>query len=177
MVWDTRCDVYDFRTRTSFEVRVLVEDMDECSFSDPDLMVFQLSVMLPGNADPVIGTDLPDNELQNGITRKVFESVDFNVFGDDADNNALELRLVGNAFDPAAYAMEFPLATGTGHVSAPFNWELLCEKLDLTHRDTFDLMFIVVDESNKCRLYQADTLNVRIRATPPDNTKPLLTIA
>lgn len=177
LVWDTRCDVYDFRSRTSFEVRVLVEDIDECNFTHPDEMVFHLNVLLPGNAEPVISTDLSDEDLEQGITRKVFESLSFNVMGDDADNNPLHLRMEGNVFDPGDYAMIFAEATGVGHVASPFNWELLCETIDLTDRSTFDLMFIVVDDANKCRLYQADTLHVKITAEPPDNAKPLLTVA
>lgn len=177
LVWDTRCDVYDFRSRTSFEVRLLVEDVDECGFSDPDEMVFHLNVLLPGNAEPVISTDLSDEELEQGITRKVFESLSFNVMGDDADNNPLHLRMEGNVFDPGDYSMVFAEATGVGHVTSAFNWELLCETVDLRERDTFDLMFILVDDANKCRLYQADTLHVQIKAEAPDNRKPLLTVA
>lgn len=177
LVWDTRCDVYDFTTRTSFKVTLLIEDLDECNFSDPDVMVFHLNVQLPGNADPVISSDLSESEMEDGITRQIFESLSFNIFGDDADNNPLHLRVEGNGFHLATYGMTFPEATGTGHVASPFNWDLLCDKVNLAGRDTFDLRFIVVDDANKCRLYKADTLNVVIRAEAPDNAAPLLTVA
>ncbi|MEX1239089.1 MAG: gliding motility-associated C-terminal domain-containing protein [Cyclobacteriaceae bacterium] len=177
LVWDTRCDVYDFRTRTSFDITFLIEDMDECNFSDPDTVVFHLSVKLPGNEDPVISTDLSAGEVENGIRKKIFESVSFNVFGDDVDGNELKLSAQGVNFDLAAYGMTFPDAIGPGHVESPFNWQLLCDKLNLAEKDTFGLLFIVVDDANKCRLYKADTLSLWISAEPPDNEAPILNVA
>ena len=176
-VWDTRCDVYDFRTRTSFAIKLLIEDMDECAFSHPDIMELHLTVLLPPDADPVIGTDLTPAEVEEGLSRKIFESVAFRVFADDDDNNDLKLRMVGEGFIPTRYAMDFPGGVAPGHVESLFSWELLCENIDLQRRDTFDLLFIVVDEANKCRLYKADTLSVQLRAGPPDNQAPLLTVA
>lgn len=177
LVWDAFCDIYDFTGRTSFKVQVFVDDADECNFSDPDVMVFHLNVELPGNADPVIGTDLTDDELEHGISRKIFESLSFNVFGDDADNNPLKLEGQGEGFTLATYAMNFPEAQGVGHVSSQFDWGLACDKLNLTRRDTFELMFIAVDDANKCKVYKADTLTVKVNVLPPDNTMPLLTVA
>jgi hypothetical protein len=176
-VWDARCDVYDFTARTSFEVKVLVDDMDECNFNDPDTMVFHLTVELPGNANPVISSDLTEGQLGDGISRKLFESLSFNVFGDDADGNTIRLSGSGDGFDMATFGMSFPAASAAGHVGSEFNWQLACDQIDLAEKNTFDVRFIVVDDANKCRLYQADTLTVQVRAEPPDNSPPLLTVA
>ena len=175
--WDTRCDVYNFTTRKTFEVKVLIEDVDECAYDDPDMMVFNLEIVLPGNADPVISTDLTPEEVEDGISRKIFESLSFNVMGDDADNNQLQLKVQGNFFNLGTYNMTFPGANGPSHVTSPFNWDLLCDRVKVAEKDTFELMFIVVDHANKCRLYKADTLTVEVRARPPDNVGPLLTVA
>ena len=178
LVWDSRCDVYNFRYRTSFEIKLLIEDIDECNFNDPDTMIFKLNIILPRNADPVISTDLSAVEIQLGITRKVFESLSFNVYGKDSvDNDNLKLTGQGNIFALSTYAMTFPEASGMGQVASQFNWNVLCEKLNLADKDTFELMFIVVDDANKCSLYKADTLTVHVKAEPPDNTGPVLTIA
>jgi hypothetical protein len=177
LVWDSRCDVFDFRFKTSFQIKLIVEDIDDCNFSHPDIRVFHLNVVLPGNADPVISTNLSEVDLQQGVSRKVFESLSFNVFGHDADNNFLTLTGYGNIFNLFSYNMTFPEATGVGQVASPFNWEVVCDKLDLLDKDTFDLMFILVDVANKCRLYKADTLNVKLIAKPPDNSPPVLNIA
>src|SRR3546814_13144716 len=65
--------------------------------------------------------------------------------------------------DPALYGMSFPAAAGQGHVSSPFDWNILCDKVDLASKDNFDLLFIVIDDVNKCRMYHADTLAFRDR--------------
>jgi hypothetical protein len=72
--------------------------------------------------------------------------------------------------------MSFAGMTGNGHVAAPFNWQLLCDKVKIAQRDTFDLLFIVVDNANKCRLYKADTLALQLRAELPDNSAPQLAV-
>ena len=176
--WDTRCDVYDFTSRTSFEVKLLIEDLDECNFSHPDTMVFHLNVLLPGNSDPVISTDLTADEVENGIVRKIFEPLSFHVFGDDADGYPLKLNVQGDGFNLGNYGMNFQETGNPDHgITALFNWDLLCDQVDLAEKDTFDLMFIVVDDANKCRLYKADTLSVQVRVRAPDNAGPVLTIA
>jgi len=176
LVWNAYCDLYDFSRRRSFDVTLMVDDVDECSFSDPDMMVFNLNIQLPGNSDPVISTDLSTAEVAEGVTRKVYEKLNFNVFGDDADNNSLRLEVQGVGFDPALYGMSFPAAAGQGHVSSPFDWNILCDKVDLASKDNFDLLFIVIDDVNKCRMYHADTLAVSLKVAPPDNAAPVLTV-
>lgn len=177
LVWNAFCDLYDFSGRTSFDVKLLVEDADECNFSDPDVMDFHLNIMLPGNENPVIGTTLSAEEVENGITRKVFESLSFDVFADDADKNTVKLFLEGVGFNPADYGMTFTDATGQGHVEAPFSWNVECGNSDLTEGDSLRLMFIAVDDANKCRVYKADTIVVAVAVEPPDNSAPVLTIA
>lgn len=174
LVWDSRCDVYDFSAKTSFEIKVLAEDIDDCSFNHPDTISFHLNIILPGNADPVISTDLTYQQVQEGISRKMLESLSFNVYGDDADGDLLALSARGTDFSLPAYGMSFPGGSAAGHVASPFNWRLLCDDISLVDKDTFDLMFIVVDQTNKCRLYKADTLTLQLRAAPPDNAPPEL---
>lgn len=181
LVWDTRCDVYDFREKTSFQLKFIVQDQDLCSFSGSDTVAFNLGVILPGNADPIISTDLQPDEIINGVymvQRKIFDKLDFNVTGKDEkdETDLLQLSGTGVGFDMAAVAATFPSVSGTTSITSPFDWELFCEKVNLTVKSEFDLRFIVKDEANKCRLYKADTLTVRLKVLPPDNQKPILTI-
>ncbi|HEX8041261.1 MAG TPA: gliding motility-associated C-terminal domain-containing protein, partial [Chryseosolibacter sp.] len=99
------------------------------------------------------------------------------VFGDDADGDLLKLKAQGNTFNLPTYNMRFPGDTGNGHVASPFDWELLCDKVNLKEKDTFNLMFIVVDNANKCRLYKADTLSLQVRADSLENSAPELSVA
>lgn len=176
LTWDAFCDIYNLTGRTTFHVKVLVEDIDECNFSHPDIMEFHLTVKLPGNADPVISSDLTEDQLLNGIPRKIFETLAFNVAGDDADNDMLRLTAQGVGFNLGSYEMQFPTAAGAGHVSSQFGWTLDCD-LDLrASPDTLEVRFIVVDDANYCRQYNADTLTVKVYPQPPDNAGPILTI-
>ena len=176
LVWDSRCDVYDFTKKTNFEIKILLEDQDKCGFSDPDTMIFKLKINLPGNSNPVIGTDLPPDQLQNGVDLQVFESLDFNVFGVDLDDDFITLAATGKGFFLSDYNVSFPPVSGNGNISSHFNWELACEKLNLEAKREFEFTFIVVDNANKCRFYKADSLTIKVNVSPPDNQKPLLQV-
>ncbi len=179
LVWDTRCDVYDFTHKTDFELKILIEDGDLCKFAHPDTMVFRLKVKLPGNMDPFIDSDLTadtNERLVENITRKVNETLHFNVFGADGDNDFLILGVTGKDFNISNYNITFPGDQDNGNVSSPFNWNIACDNVDIEVRDEFEFEFIVVDNANKCRFYKADTLNVIVKLEPPDNSKPDLSI-
>jgi|ADGO01.1.fsa_nt_gi hypothetical protein len=72
---------------------MLLEDSDRCLLTDPDTMVLNLDVILPHNNPPEISISLTPEELENGVSAKVFESIDFTVSGTDADNDGLLLRI------------------------------------------------------------------------------------
>lgn len=175
-VWDTRCDFFDFRTKTDFLVTMLLEDVDLCLSSNPDTLVFNLNVILPGNADPVISTDLTPGELQNGISRKIFDVIDFRVMGNDSDNDTLDLIVRPTGFQLNRYNIQAPDATGIGYVETSFHWDITCANHDLVKKNEFDFEFIVIDDNNKCRLPKGDTLNVKVKLEPPDNNKPNLEV-
>src|SRR5690606_4816368 len=141
LVWDAYCDIYDFTGRTSFEITIVADDVDECVFTDPAYMVFDLSVDLPDNTEPVISSDLNAEELENGIIREIYQSFSFDITGTDDDGDLLSLYVVGDGFETEAYGINFAPATGAGVVTATFDWTLLCQYIDLKERDTFPLLF------------------------------------
>jgi hypothetical protein len=108
--WDTRCNVYNFTQKSSFELKILVEDQNVCPTFDMDTMIVKMQVKLPGNADPIISTDLQSEEPNTYVvTRKVFEDLDFNIFGKDLiDKDTLVLKGVGTDFDFEQYLILFP---------------------------------------------------------------------
>src|SRR5690606_23668081 len=82
--WDSRCDVYDFTEKTQFDIKVIVDDRDKCAIVSGDTLHFELSIKLPGNADPVISSDIQQaNEKRVEITRKIYQPLGFNVFGSE----------------------------------------------------------------------------------------------
>jgi hypothetical protein len=180
--WDPKCKVYDFSDRTEFRFSLLVEDEDQCDFDHPDILSFDLKIKLLGDNKPIISTDLAPDEVQSGVTRKIYETLAFNVFGNDVDGDELQLTMQGIDFDPTEYNVGFNLLgnnqpdASSNPVAANFNWLLSCDQIDLRKRSKFDFRFIVIDNKNYCKYYRADTLVVEVIALPPDNSKPIITV-
>lgn len=179
LVWDTPCDVYDYTQRTSFNIKIFVADIIDCKFNDPAIAEFNLSIRLPGNADPEIGTDLATIEINNGtkqirISRKINEKLNFNVFGSDADDDFIYLTLQQSIINGAATAATFTGASARGYVESPFGWNISCDQLNLNEHDEITFTFVVVDEDNKCGFYKTDVLEVIVDVLPPDNQAPVL---
>ena len=180
LIWDTHCDVADFKFKSEFNIKIFLDDIDKCLLAQPDVMEFKLKVDLPPNVPPVIDSDLtgdPSERYVTGITRKVNESLFFHVMGRDDDNDHLLLKGEGIGFTMTDYNISFPGASGNGAVVSPFAWNVFCDNVDLQDRDTFTFRFILVDDDNRCRVYQADTLNVTVTLLPPDNDAPSLQVA
>lgn len=179
LVWDAFCEIYNFTQRTEFQVQLVVEDVDQCQLENPDVAIYDLSVKLPGNADPIIDTDLTSNPLERyvgGLERKIFEDLSFKVVGwDSVDNDHLTLELVDQD-SWAEHGISFERRTGNTSLESTFTWLLNCDNVDLEQQSEFDFQFIVVDNANKCRLYKADTVNVRVQILPPANSPPGLVI-
>jgi len=177
--WDTRCDVYNFSKKTEFRFKVLLDDIDQCTLAQPDIMNFKLKVVLPGNNDPVIDSDLTSDPFERavtGIKRKINESLVFNVKGIDADNDFIVLGVQGKDFDINKLNVSFPSISGYNVVQSKFQWNIFCDAVDLNKKDEYTFEFIVVDNANKCRYYKADTLDVTVELYPPDNQEPMLQV-
>jgi hypothetical protein len=167
--------VYDFTQKTSFYISIIAEDRDLCNRPSADTLRMQLHIILPGNHNPVITSSLQTNQEKFvAVDRRIFEELTFTVTGTDADNDHLILRMEGVGFNPGLHQAVFPQATGQGQVSSVFSWLPDCSTIDLNQQDVFDFRFIVIDNANKCRLYQADTLLVRVLLSPPTNQPPRL---
>lgn len=174
LVWDPKCDIYDFSQQTEFLVTVLLDDKDYCGMSDPDTLTFDLGVILPANTPPEITTDLSPDEITNGITRRVFENITFTINGTDADGDELHLVCIGDDFNLDDYGMLFPAAINYGSVSSVYNWTVPCPPGEL--RTEYQLHFVVMDSVNYCRIPQADILTINVYVEPPDNLAPDLTV-
>jgi hypothetical protein len=174
--WNADCSVFDFTHRTDFVLKMVLDDADECNFDKPDTMRFDLSTILPGNKQPVINSSLSASEIKNGVDRKIYQNLNFTVFGNDEDNDFLELIVEPVTFELSKYEMHFTPAEAKAFVSSPFSWFPDCRKVNINQKDKFELRFIVKDETNKCRFKYADTLIVDVSVHPPDNLKPQLSV-
>jgi gliding motility-associated-like protein len=177
--WDAYCTIYDFTSRTSFQVTLLVDDNDPCDLNEPATMTFDLAVILPGSANPVVDTGLTSNlqETEVAVERRIFQSLSFEVTGNDVvDNDTVALQMAGVGFAPAQYGMSFQQATGVGQVSSLFTWDITCDKPGTPARDQFELLFTAVDNKNKCRVPKTDTVHVFVSVQNPLNHPPTIAI-
>lgn len=179
LIWNAKCDEYDFSLRQSFKITLLADDSDLCSYNIADTTHFYLNLINP-SADPVIDTDLTpefSERFAYGGTHKIYDAdVGFNLFGYDTDPFPIELKAEGIDFDMDDYDMTFQPVSGLSPIQSPFLWRLSCTQFKLAERDTFAVRFIAIDRNNKCKIYQADTVEVGFKVLPPNNQKPVLDI-
>lgn len=178
--WDPKCNVYDFSKKSDFEIKFFAEDQDYCLLSRPAILTARLKIILPSNQPPVIDTDLTDavsERTVDGLEIKVYDHFTFRVTGRDVDDDFIVLNAIGKEFDMNDYAMVFSTTQGKGQINSVFEWDIRCSNVTAANREEFEVEFIVIDNLNKCRIYQADTLNVVMRIVPPENTKPNILLA
>jgi hypothetical protein len=53
---------------------------------------------------------------------------------------------------------------------------LECDKIKFDIKNPVEFTFVVSDEADKCNISRSDTLKVKIKVEPPDNTGPVLSI-
>lgn len=177
--WDAYCDIFDFTERTYFEVNISANDNDFCDTGEPVTTAFKMNVLLPGNADPFIDTDLTTDPQERNVLnleRRINERLSFTVTGKDLVDNDFLVLDVKQRDSLGLLGISFPKVSGNGQVSSLFQWDIMCSNVDLTKKDKFRFQFIVVDNSNKCRIYQADTVDVEVKILPPLNSSPQLVI-
>ena len=172
--WATGCDIYDFTQRTDFIIKMVLNDDDLCNTGVPDTLTLDLQVILPPNTDPIISTDLFPITFEHKLNSG---PIDFNVFGLDTDGDGLELSVVGEDFVLEDHEIIFPAANGVSQVQSPFDWLPGCDNVVLDNRDvnkTFTFYFLLND-LDKCKFTNYDSLEVNITIKPPDNILPNIT--
>jgi CHU_C Type IX secretion signal domain len=170
--WDPKCNKYEaFAKRQYFTVKILVNDQDLCDLNDPVVAVYKLTIKLHG---PTIDTNLTSdpNERSVKVSRKIFESLNFVVTGQDLlSDDLLVLSGSGVSFNASDFSIKLPQASGDKKVSSNFSWTIGCDKIDLKKKDTYTFQFLVIGNTNKCH---SDTVDVAVKLSPPDNAKPTL---
>lgn len=181
--WDPYCDIYDFTHRTTFQVTVMAEDLDQCLAPGPAMAIYNLTLILPSNDDPIIDSDLTANPLERtlSVTRRLQQNLNFNVTGlDIADNDLLVLstQVFSNEIGLPALTVAPSPVSAHGTVTTPASLSLVCETVDFSQRDSAEYLirFLAVDNANKCRIYKADTLDIDLLILPPLNQPPSLSV-
>ncbi|MDH5366430.1 MAG: gliding motility-associated C-terminal domain-containing protein [Cyclobacteriaceae bacterium] len=159
----------------AFDIMLLIEDEDDCNFSRTDTLMMNLIIDFPGQTKPtVFKENEPALELVR-IEKKLYETVNFNVIGQDVDNDQILLSAEGVGFNLTDYGAMFSSKQGAGNpgIKSQFNWYLDCEKFNLAVQDSFRIHFFIEDFDD-CELQNQDTLAVDFIFSEQPNTKPEL---
>lgn len=169
LVWDTDCTVYDFSEVTQFDVKVLVNDADQCHVPG-DTISIDAEVILPPNTDPLISVDqVIPSEIDLGNT------IEFMASATDLDGDDIALRFVGGNFNPEAFGITFTDVEGNTSISSAFSWDLECNAEVYEDGQEFELIFIA-DDDDKCKEKNFDTLRQIVKVNYPDNEAPSIQI-
>ena len=157
-VWDADCRRYDFTDRSSFSLLVVIDDQDDCVFSDPDTLELNLVFELPPNRKPQIEFE---NTPDNTITIDVNTHISLNILGTDADNDSIFIDLVQDEGSFMPDGVDFDPVSGFGNVSTTFAWTPSCAEVVANGGSgAFNFRFLTGD--NNCLSNGADTINLEV---------------
>ncbi len=167
--WDSSCQKYDFNQHQDFKVLLILDDNDYCGLVNPDSIRLNINVKLPPNTSPEISTDLGSDS----VAIQLLDSLHFNVFAEDPDGDRIILTTFSREFDLMENGFT-PLDTSNyGSIVERFSWILACNTVDIQKNNEFSIDFIVEDD-DKCKIRNADTLTIKFTALLPENTAPTL---
>jgi hypothetical protein len=155
--WDADCRRYDFSDRNTFNLLVVVDDEDECGFSDPDTLELNLVYELPPNSKPVVAFE---EAVENTITVDVNNPINLNILGTDEDNDSIYLDLVRDENNPLPAGVSFDPVSGIGNIRTNFSWTPDCDDVALNEEESFIFRFLVGD--NNCYSQAADTIELEV---------------
>ena len=178
--WNYDCLQTEFDLKTSFQYMLVLDDWDKCLFNHADTLFMDLRIILPPNTFPDLYTTTPSigDKWQSyfNLEAELYETIQFDVFAEDFDNDLILLDAVGENFDLAEYGAVFPSREGNGNpgLGSTFTWPLDCDKFDLAEQDSFRF-YLVVEDFDYCNITSKDTLTFDVKVLPPDNQKPQIT--
>ncbi len=166
LIWRTDCKAYDFSDVQVFEVGVYAEDLDVCERESPTVVWYTMEVLLPDNTNPIINAG-----VQDSVAILLGEKLAFDVNATDADMDELNLGLRVKGSDLETTGMKFEEVNGFGAVESRFEWEAICEVLDIEEGTTYELQFYSEDK-DYCQETNRDNKTVKVNVGIPDNAKP-----
>jgi len=155
--WDADCRRFDFSNRNTFNLLVVVDDEDDCLFSDPDTLELNLVFELPPNNKPQITFE---NTSQNSIIVDVNSPINLNILGFDRDNDSIFLDLLEDESTILPPGLSFTPVSGIGNITTNFAWTPDCDDLIANDDGVFNFKFLVGD--NNCLSNEMDTIELEV---------------
>lgn len=154
-VWQPLCD--KVKEGQIYTVDFIVTDRRCPGQVKKDTVTVNLQFKPRPNQQPEVSTTLPDGY----ISVRPGGEVQFNVLGNDADNDLIVVRAVGRGFDIAQTGIQFRNnATGIGRLNEPFAWTPDCKMLEIRPDGIFIIDFVLQD--NTCAPNRTDTVSVEV---------------
>ncbi len=172
--WDTSCELYSFIDKTHFEFMVIAEDYDECLKNSADTLYYSVDIELPPNNVPELFLNGSTNDTTFAI--KIEELKSFIVQAIDANvDDSLIVYAVGNGFDLEDIGIQFENLVGKGEVQGNFNLQIPCGTVNINTVDSLEI-WLIVEDFDKCKQPNADTISMKFKLLPPDNNPPIIRV-
>lgn len=168
--WNTDCQVYPFGLKNEFQLKFYLEDADQCGMDNRDSIMLNITIDLPDNNAPIV---LIDNEHVNKeLTVRIEDELNFDIRAFDGDpTDQLLLDAIGVGFDLEDVGIFFEKQSGNSNIKTNLQWQIKCDDVNLFQQDVYEILLIVEDE-DKCKLPNADTLLLTLNVLPPINNPP-----
>lgn len=163
--WNTDCQVYSFGEKSTFDLGIVLEDYDTCSFDNGDTLFYNLQVELPPNTSPIVSGPVAT------YNRQIRSNLSFDVEVTDEDGDLIELRGAGSGFNLSSVGISFDSQQDEGEVSSLFSWNMSCDNLNINQTTSYNLFFVAEDQ-DYCQETNADTLAVTVNVVVPANSRP-----
>jgi len=168
--WNTDCQVYPFGLKNQFQLKMYIDDADLCSLDNRDSIILNITIDLPDNNAPVV---LVDNEHVNKeLAVRIEDNLVFDIRAFDGDpTDLIYLRAEGIGFNLENAGIEFTNQTGNSNIKTDLRWQIDCDNVNLVNSDSLVVQLVVEDE-DKCKVPNADTLLLTFDVLPPLNIAP-----
>jgi len=172
--WNTDCSVYPFADKNEFEIKLYVDDADQCWIDNRDSITLHIKIELPANNAPLV---LVENEsIDQEYVYRVGDEVLLDVRAFDGDpNDLLTLEAIGTNFDLTDVGIQFENQEGNSNIRADLSWNVDCNDFKGVPEGRYDILFIAEDE-DKCKVQNADTVVLKLNILPPLNHPPEILI-
>lgn len=167
--WNTSCQSSPFGDKNTFDLGIVLEDLDTCRFNNGDTLFYNLEVIIPENTLPTLS--VPSNQFNRNIKANLI----FEARATDDDGDPITLTAMGDGFNLENVGAEFENQSGNGTVASTFAWDLSCENLNIGSSQSYKILFATEDQDT-CHESNQDTLEVTVNVIVPANNKPVFEI-
>ncbi len=176
--WPTSCELLGKLNRdTVYIIDFVITDLTNCKVTSTDTVTVRLDLTAnPDNKPPTITAEGIDLNSTTGVYEKtiiVGQSINFDLIGDDADNNPVTISGEGLGFDMKALGMLFEGVSGPPKQKAPFEWTPTCEMLNGATKKDYVIEFNVSDQT-QCGLTASQPILVKITVLDEADSRAFL---